>query len=504
MKLTEKLLRGSSLSLLDMLVKTAALFVMMPLMKGRLGMDGWGTWLLAMSMVNWFVLLDLGATFAGTRFLSSAWAGGNETRAAAVLRVLKRFFLPVAAGTAIVCIFLLTADLWLPGKPGLIAALAGLCGLAIALRFALRRGPVVLRACVRYDQLSGISIIRVLLQNGIMAWLLVKGAGLWAMAICYLLCDSLETMLQWAAARHLKPGDGPEPAAGDLPPLAKEMRAFSLLMVVAVIGETLRLQLGPALLGALSGVAVVPLFTVGTRLITMIEDVVNALFGGQLLAAFSHIHGAEGPEAMNKQLLRVSAVTAGFSAFAVSAGVLYGRPFLERLLGADMGVAHHVFLLLAPGFLLRFMQYPAHSALYSQGKQKAIIAMTLSGAVAGSLLSVPLAHRWGADGVAAAFGLEMIVCYLGVLPWIVHRTMGLPMQAYFWRALLRPALQTLLPLGVLGWCLRNHITADYPILFMAGAAHALVFALVAPWLLLQPGDRRLLFCHFWRPRAAQT
>lgn len=496
MKLTEKLLRGSTLNLLDMLVKSAAVFVMMPLMKTRLGMEGWGTWLLVMSTVNWFVLLDAGATFAGTRFLAAAWGKQDVTRAASVLRLLKRFFFGVAVFTSIASLVLIAGGSLLPDVPAhtlLVAALTGVTALSIAFRFALRTGPITLRARVRYDLLAGISIVRVIAQNGLFAWILLTQRGLWWMAFAYVACDALETTLQWLAARrqHLPPDTAADPAS--LPALRLEMFHFSVLMVLALVGDTLRLQVSPMLVASLAGVASVPFFSVGTRLLTMIEDVVNALFGGQLLAAFTHLNEASGRAEMNRQFLRVSALAASFSVFAVAGAALYGRAFLARLLGNDIAAAHDVFLLLAPGFVFRLMQYPAHCALYSLGKQWPLIVMTLVGATIGSLLCLPFAHAWGARGVAAAFGIEMLGCYWIAQPILVARALQLRFADYFLRSLLRPALLTLLPLLILAWFMQHWLQPDYGVLAIACGGHAILYAITAPWIACTADDRHLLW-----------
>jgi O-antigen/teichoic acid export membrane protein len=503
MKLAEKLLRGSTLSLLDMLVKTVALFLMMPLMKSRLGLEGWGTWLVSMSFVNWFVLLDAGATFAGTRFLAAAWGRGDSTRAGTVLRLLKRFFFWIAAFTGLASIVMAALSLWWPwpqGSNSTVLLLTGTCGLAIAMRFICRRGPIILRARVRYDWLAGISILRVACQNGGMAWLLWHGGSLWQMALVYLVSDLLETSLQWLAARRLGLSDEQYANPALLPELAKEMMSFSVLMVIAVIGETLRMQVGPALLAGLAGVASVPIFTVGTRLITMIEDVVNALFGGQLLAAFSQVHGAGGGEALNRQVLRVTIITSGFATFAMSGATIYGRAFIMRLLGGDMSEAFSVFLLLAPGFLLRFMQYPAHSALYSLGKQKPVILMTLTGASMGSLASIPAVHWLGARGVAAAFGCEMVICYSIVFPLIVRHVLQLSLRHYLLQSLFRPAVLVAMPLLGFGLLVQGHVRPDYAVLALLASGHTLIFICTAPWLLFDGVDRQLVLSRFPRFR----
>lgn len=505
MKLAERLLRGSTLSLLDMLVKTVALFIMMPLMKSRLGLEGWGTWLVSMSFVNWFVLLDAGATFAGTRFLAAAWGRGDTARAGTVLRLLKRFFSWIAAFSGLASIIMMALGLWWPylqGNSPTVLLLTGNCGVAIAMRFICRRGPIILRARVRYDWLSGISIMRVVCQNGGIAWLLWHGGTLLQMALVYLISDLLETTLQWLAARRLGLSDEQYANSELLPKLAKEMTAFSVLMVIAVVGETLRMQVGPALLAGLAGVASVPIFTVGTRLITMIEDVVNALFGGQLLAAFSQVHGSDGGEALNRQVLRVTVITSGFATFSVSGAIIYGHAFIIRLLGGDMSEAFSVFLLFAPGFLLRFMQYPAHSALYSLGKQKPVILMTLTGAGIGCLASIPAVHWWGARGIAAAFGCEMVICYLIVFPLIVHRVLQLSLRHYLLHSLLRPAVLVALPLLGYGLLVHGQARPDYALLALLASGHTLIFACTAPWLLLDGPDRQLVLARLPRFRTA--
>ncbi len=496
MRLSEKLLRGSTLNLLDMALKTAATFVMMPLMKTRLGMESWGTWLLVISMVNWFALLDAGATFAGTRFLAAAWGKSDEARAATVLLLIRRYFFGVAVFIfAASTLLILIGEFYhgFPERTTLVIALTGLCSLAIGVRFALREGPVTLRARVRYDVLACISMIRVALQNGLMAWVLLTNCSLWLMAAVFLACETVEVSLQWLASRWQNLPSVELADSALLPTLGREMRQFSVLMVLAMASETLRLGVSPMLVASLAGVATVPVFSIGMRLLTMIEDVVNALFGGQLMAAFSHLKESDGQETMNRQFLRVCAMASGFTTFALAGAALYGRAFLNRLLGTEMTLAHDVFLILVPGFLFRLMQYPANCALYSMGRQMPLLVMTLISAAIGSALCLPFAQWWGVRGIAAAFGTEMLVCYLVAQPWIVARTMKIRLRDYYRHSLLVPSVLTMIPLLLFGWIMQRWLKPDFGVLTIASLGHCIVFAVSAPWISLGARDRHSLF-----------
>ena len=72
MSLARRLVHGAGLGLVEHAVRTAALFVTVPLMVKWLGVDDYGYWLAAMSALAYFGLLDLGMSFGTTRFMALA------------------------------------------------------------------------------------------------------------------------------------------------------------------------------------------------------------------------------------------------------------------------------------------------------------------------------------------------------------------------------------------------------------------------------------------------
>ena len=102
-----------------------------------------------------------------------------------------------------------------------------------------------------------------------------------------------------------------------------------------------------------------------------------------------------------------------------------------------------------------------------------------------------LPEPWDFRGIAAVFAATAVIGYLGVLPSIGAKALGVPRSA-FYRPMLAPALATLVVPPILGglWLLQTDWTL--PILFAAVAGSAAVYAAAAWRLVLTPEERKML------------
>lgn len=490
------LLRGSGANLLDHAVKMAAVFYTTPLMRNCLTDDGYGSWLLAMNVIGYFLLLDIGITFASTRYFAMAVGSGDTRHQGTVLAVARRFFSIIGLSIFICTLAALPLMPWLAAKTFSaweVTAPLAICGTITALRFTFRMPMILLRAHMRYDLLAWCSIGRSIAQVGMMTYALRGGFGLVGAAVAHACGDCLELSFQILCSRSL-----PRPDTGDLPAdevrkTKRELFSYSNSVLLVNIGDSLRLQVNPFLISKMCGVSEVPVYSIGLRLITMLEDVVNALFGGQILAAFSQLHGAEKHDALREQFRRVTRITAGFSAWAVGGVAFFGHAFFMRWMGPDFGRAHDVMLILAVPYALRFMQYPSYSLLFTLNKQQWQIWVNFIGGIVTVVFAVILGPLLGLHGVVLGTALEMAIVYLFVLPWLVRKSAQMSPVAYLFGTVLWPGLKALaLPALYALWA-RRWLTPDYPRLFLCGAGYALAFAVTAPWLVLDAGMRESLW-----------
>lgn len=502
MSISRKLIRGSSANLLDHVVKIAAVFYTTPLMLQSLTAEGYGSWLLAMNVIGYFLMLDFGVSFASTRYFAMAVGSGDQKEQGAVVQVTRRFFQMVGLAILLLTFICLPVMPWLASSKFStleVTAPLAICGAVTALRFALRMPLILLRANVRYDLLAWSSIIRTGFQVAMMTYALKSGKGLLGAAAAHACGDLIELAAQWFFARQL-PHQPPHLHSSEgLKSTRRKLFSYSSSVTLAMIGDCLRLQVNPILISRTCGVAEVPVYSIGVRLITMLEDVINALFGGQILAAFSQLHGAEKQEALRSQFKRVTALTSAFSAWAVGGVAIFGHAFFIRWMGPDFGRAHDVMLILAVPYALRFMQYPVFSLLYTLNLQRPLIWINLAGGLVAVVLALCLAPSFGLNGIVFGTAFEMTVIHLFVLPALVRRGAGIHpldflLNSVLWPGLRALALPALFAVGVRPW-----ITPDYGQLFLCGAGYTLVFALTAPWLALDSDTRSSVWRAF-RPR----
>jgi O-antigen/teichoic acid export membrane protein len=376
--------------------------------------------------------------------------------------------------------------------PGQVMVPLAVCGAMTAFRFFFRMPLVLLRAQVRYDLLALCSIGKTLSQLAFMTLALRGGHGLAGAAVAHAASDGVELLLQILCASRRPATQVEKLAPEDHKRVSRELFEYSRSILMVNMGESLRLLVNPILVGRLAGVSQVPVYSVGMRLITILEDVINSLFGGQVLAAFSQLHGAGKAESLELQFRRVTALTASFSAWAMAGVGCFGRAFFQRWLGPDFGQSYELMLILAVPYAFRFMQYPANSLLYAINQQQWLMRIVLAGGMTSIVLSVPLGMAFGLRGVVMGAALETLLMYTVVMPWLVSRVSSLNAVAYLFRDVLLPAVKgAALPMLFMVWALPR-LEPDYFVLMCHGAGYVAVFLISLPWLVLDADMRQVV------------
>ena len=498
MSLGRHLLRGSGMNMLDLVVKTLAVFFTTPLMIKQLGTSGYGSWLIVMSVVGYFLMIDMGVSFSATRFLAVALGRRDPGRQGTILAACRQFYRLASVVVAVLTFAVMPLLPWLASHPENMAQLLvalGLTGCATAARFYFRLPMIVLRAHVRYDLQAQASLCRVVLQTSVMCWALTHDGTLLHVAVIHSCGECLELMLQAFFSRKLDQHRSSSASVEETRSTRRELFVYSRSIIAGSFGDSMRLQLNPFLIARMQGVTQVPAYSVGTRLITILEDAVNALFGGQLLSAFGQLHGADEPDKLRSQYLRVTHITSGFSAAAMTGVVFLAGPFLERWVGESLAPARQVLMILAVPYAMHFMQFPAYNLLYTVGRTNWIVWLCFVGGLCSAALSVVLGLRWGMMGVVLGSGIEMFISRGLVMAWFVHRCTGISAAGYLLGHVCWPGLKGALLPALFAWIAFRFVTPDYGDILLFAAGYAVVFFVSFPWMVMDAGARRLLWSH---------
>ena len=496
MALARRFLRGSVLNLTDQGLRFAAVFIMTPVMVGLLGQERYGLWVLLMSIVGHYALLDFGMSFSISRFFSRAIGAGDDDRLSSLI---STSFLLMGRIAAVALVITAVGFLVVPafglddGTTSLVRTIVLVYGIYLALGFPVRVFRSLLKSHLRYDLLVLASIVQIVVANVLIYWFLTNGYGLLSLALINVAAGVLEYAIVVVAAlrtsfRGLSVGRN-RVDSGD----GREILRYSAVAFVEQMGNTLRSKIDPVIIGAVLGYSSVTLYAVGTRFPVYLTDIVGAVLGGQLLALFSQTQGRSGTAGESTgQFLVATRMSTVIAVFCGSSMIFYGTDFIERWMGAGFETSSRILIILTVPYVFSLMQYPCLSYIYSIAKHRYLAMVVFAAGAANVVLSLILVRFFGIDGVVWATFIEMIVVYLAVFPVMICRLTGIRLGHYYSNALLSPlgaCLMILVPFFVAA---RPFLEADYGRLMLMGSLQVAIFIPLCYLFVLRDSERSLI------------
>ncbi len=493
MSLFHRLVRGSAVNLIEHGLKLGLMFVVTPLMVKYLSQQDYGLWLLTLSIISYFYLLDIGISLSGSRFLGRA-LGANDPKdfqslVSTFFRIFNRIGLIAAAAT-----FALMAILrWIPGLGESAATARWLVlgfGLATAVRFWTRIFQLILKSHVRYDLIGIATITKTAVQGGLIIYFLQAGHGLITLLCIHIGTDLIEHALLILFARKVSPEvriSGKHHNSEKTPELLK----YNLSTTATIVGENLRNGIDPLIVSHVSGLASVPVYSIGTRFFTYFQDLINAVFGGNFVAAFSQLAGRDDGSLLKQRFLEVTKLSVAVACTGSAFILIYGAAFIERWVGPEFSDSAQVLWILALPIMLSLMQYPVWGLFYSSGKQHQLAIMTFAGGLFNLTVSLALASKIGFFGVVWGTATELTLAYGLVVPLLVAKMTQLPLSRYLWILFIN-TIKILIPSALYFLAVRHWILPDYFRLFLLGTAHLVVLSPVLWMLVLRQEERQKL------------
>lgn len=446
MNLKRRIASASALNFVDYGLKAAVVLVVSPFLIGRLGKEEYGLWVLLLSVIGYLDLLDLGLNQTAVRYLSLASGAGNVDAEAQMFcffrNIYKRIGM-VSLGVTVIAMVVLpyvATDDTVVRKSRIII---GMGGMMMSGSFVFRIYSALLKSRVLYYKLIIAGIVRLLIYTGLMVVILMYHGGLIALALAWTTGLTIELAMIWMQARRLVPVSQ---SLNPVPPSKiREIKGFAGKTLGGVLAGFMRDRVDTQILGSHLGTISVTHYAVGSRLIMMFSDVINALFGGHFLAAFAQVHARGGREGAVETLLNTIRISAPI---ALSGGIcifVLGPTFIDHWLGAGFEESHAVVRILAFPVALAMMQYPLGPYLGSMNRHGMMAAVSMFGGAFNLILSLLLVRWVGFPGVVIATAVELSLTGLILWPWLLVRSGGVELKRYVW-VLARPII-VLLPVA---------------------------------------------------------
>jgi len=460
-------------------VTVLAVYLLTPFTLHKLGVDGYGTWLLITSINAYLGLLVLGVPMASVRYFAQHVATGdtrglNEAISSCMGLYLLLGLIALVVGVGLYGFFTLYG---IPTALHRDARSAfGVMVLFVAVGFVGLLPEGVLAAHCDFVPRNVVRLATLLLRLGLTVALLTLKTSLTVLALVQLACLAFDFMLCWLVIRRRYPEIRVRLAGFDWG-LVRKIFSFSLYVLVLNAGARLSFETDSLVIGGFMGVGFIPHFTVANSVIIYLMEFVVAIAAVVMPTATRLQTQGKIPE-LREIFLKWSKIAFSITMIAGLFLVVLGPRFIAWWVGPQFErSAGHVLQILMISYLVFLpIRGVALPILMGLGKPRLPTIGFLIAGMVNLVLSILLVRPLGLAGVALGTAIPNVLFAALVLVQAC-RELDAPVAEYLRYVFPRAALGALPVLGLLLWFKLGLEVRNLGGLAVAGVAMVVLFGL---------------------------
>lgn len=393
-------------------------FFLAPFILHRLGNVAYGIWVLAISVVAYLGLLDLGMQSSVLRFVSKGHTkhdhqGASEALSAALWVRLQISALVLLLSAGIAAVF--PHVFKVPPEFSSAARIATLLiGVNAAISMSVGVVGGVLSALNRYDLQNYVSMVQTAVRVVGVVAVLRSGHGIVAIAICELFATVVANILLVWIARCLYPElqiQLKRPKRETL----KQIWAYSSYAFLTTIAVRLVYQTDNLVVGAFVSTSAVTFYAIANSLCRYADQVVSAM-GGTFVPAASTYEAAGDTSSLLMLYKNGTRAVLAISLPILITLIVRGPNFIGLWMGPEYAKSSgNVLIVLSAALLFSFANRTASSIAFGIEKHKTVAIWSIGEGVANLTLSIILVHWYGIIGVA--FGTMVPSLFVHIVLW---------------------------------------------------------------------------------------
>jgi O-antigen/teichoic acid export membrane protein len=435
-----------------------ASFFLAPFIVHQLGSGVYGVWVLVNSLISYTRLLDLGLRGSVTVFVAREHSVGDHIEAGRTVSTVLWLRAWIAIALVVTSLllarwapvfFAVPEELWWSMRVAILVA-----GLNAAVNLVGGVFGAVLTALLRFDLVSGLSIVQTILRTAGVVLLLRSDYGIVALAVLELSLSIISN----SAIVFLSLREYPELRVHLMQPARDKLRLlweFSLYNFVINTSIELIYHSDALIVGKIFSPEAVTLYVIGGTLVEYFRQLVASMT--YTFAPVASRIAAQKQEAQLQDFL-IKGTTATLLVGLPIAVALFlrGPTFIQFWMGESYrsgsgGILR--ILLISQTFVIANMA--SWAIVYALGKQRlAAIAVGIEG-ILNLVLSTYFAFRIGLEGVAWGTVIPSILMQLFFWPLYVSRLVNLSVWVYVWRGWIK-AYVAVIPFAIACYVVEQH------------------------------------------------
>ena len=471
------ILRAVTTSWIAVIANAAVGFFLTPYVLHHLGDEAYGLWILTVTCVGYYGLLDIGVRSSILRYVSRNQALGNRESVNEVVATAFYYYL-------LACVLILVAAFVSVGpvcrffsiSPELQAPFRALYLLAGAVQgFTL---PLVvfagsLEAAGRFDQMYMTNVFGLLVRVIAVVAAVGAGGGLLAVGAATLLSQLLPYCIQVPLCFRANPGISLHPKWARAS-VFRDMLRYGSVSVTVGIGEKMRGYIYPLLIAKFLSPVAVTFFALPVKLMQFPTDGVGTMT--EIVNPLSSRLEAQNNFSKLRQLILNSSQTAFLLLIPIASFLLiFGRQILAAWVGGRYTSAYGILVLLTLGLGAAATQCCIQSMLFGIERHKALIWFRLAEGLSVAVLGSIALKVWGLYGFAAIIAATLISTSIFLVPRHLCKILDLSVGRYLLEGFLKPCVLALPAVGTYIAIEREIEIGGWRDLLLAGMAGAFVY-----------------------------
>ena len=418
------------------IVSMAVGFFLSPFILHRLGNVAYGVWVLAISVVAYLGLLDLGMQSSVLRFVSKGYTqkdhqSASETLSAAFWVRLQISALVLLLSGVLAAVFPLMFKIPVELASDARKAIF-LIGVTAAISMSIGVVGGVLSALNRYDLQNYVSLTQSAVRVIGVVIVLRKGHGIVAIAACELVAAIVGNFLLVLIARRLYPELRIQLKKPKWETL-KQIWTYSSYAFLTTIAVQLVYQSDNLVVGAFVSTSAVTFYAIANSLCRYASQAIGTI-GATFVPAASTYEAAGDTSSLLMLYKNGTRATLVIALPMLITFVLRGPSFIGLWMGKqyshDTGI---VLIILSIPLFFAYANRTASSIAYGIEKHRMGALWAIGEGVANLTLSVILVHWYGIYGVAIGTMIPSLVAQLVFWPGYISKLVGLNRFQVIWQ-----------------------------------------------------------------------
>lgn len=479
----------------------AVTFLLTPITIKCLGESSYGLWVVVLSVVGYAGILEMGVQTAVVKLVAQ-YHGANDTRSLnEVVGAALAFFAGIGLLVAVVCWGVLPffIDLMVKDPAGreTVCQLLIILGINVLFIFPNYVFSGMVYGFQVYHLKNLIDVALVVINAIIVYLLLVRGYGIFALAIVKTLGDFFGLVASYLLSRKVFPelrlsvtGIGRQ-RYKEIFSLGGKIFSSATMVRIAANGEPLIISY------ALSNAATA-IFSIPKRLIDYVKEISWSLSTG-FMPMFSELQAKSDHEGIRRIYFQYTRYLVMLLAPILAAVFVYGTPFISLWIGDNFASKGKVLvMLLSTAFAVECLQPLVWRMFIGVSRVGFLVKISSFSSLAYLILAFSLVWKFGVDGVALGGLIVSCVCQ-SIFFVYTARYLETSTLNYLKECHLMPVVTTLAMLGLMLWLRSSWPPVSYGILIPEVTGALALYAVIS-WLLALKNTERTRAIEFIRAR----